>query len=89
LGRGRLFKDPTLAEIARMRGKTIAQIALRWLVQQGSIVPIPRSGNPVHMAESLRIFDFELSPDEMARIFALERTDGRIANRAGRAPAWD
>ena len=89
LGRGRLFGEPVLADIARSRGKTIAQIALRWLVQQGDIVPIPRSANPEHMAESLRIFDFALDGAEMARIFALRRADGRIANPVGRAPAWD
>lgn len=89
LARGRLFGDPVLADIARSRGKTVAQIALRWLLQQGGIVPIPRSSNPAHMAESLAIFDFELGPDEMARIFALKRPDGRIANPQGRAPAWD
>jgi diketogulonate reductase-like aldo/keto reductase len=89
LGRGRLFKDDVLSDIAHSRGKTVAQIALRWLVQQGDIVPIPRSANPAHMAESLRIFDFALSDQEMARIFALARPDGRIANPIGRAPAWD
>ncbi len=89
LGRGRMFKEPVLADIARGRGKTVAQITLRWLVQQGGIVPIPRSSNPQHMAESLRIFDFELSGEEMKRIFALARPDGRIADPAGRAPAWD
>lgn len=89
LARGRLFKDTVLADIARSRGKTLAQIALRWLVQQGNIVPIPRSSNRAHMAESLAIFDFELSAEEMARIFALKRPDGRIANPVGRAPAWD
>jgi 2,5-diketo-D-gluconate reductase B len=89
LGRGRLFNDPVLADIARSRGKTLAQIALRWLVQQGDIVPIPRSSNRSHMAESLQIFDFELSRDEMKRIFELKRPDGRIADPVGRAPAWD
>jgi diketogulonate reductase-like aldo/keto reductase len=89
LGRGRLFKEPVIAEIARTRGKTVAQVALRWLVQQGNIAPIPRSSNPQHMAESLRVFDFTLTEDEMKRIFALKRPDGRIANPAGRAPAWD
>jgi len=89
LGRGRLFKDPVLAEIARNKGKSIAQVALRWLVQQGNIAPIPRSSNPAHMAESLDVFDFSLTDDEMRRIFALKRPDGRIANPAGRAPAWD
>ena len=89
LGRGRLFKDPVIAEIARAKGRTVAQVALRWLVQQGRIAPIPRSSNPQHMAESLKVFDFSLTPEEMNRIFALKRPDGRIANPAGRAPKWD
>jgi diketogulonate reductase-like aldo/keto reductase len=89
LGRGRLFKDPVIAEIARGKGKTIAQIALRWLMQQGNIAAIPRSANPEHMAESLDIFNFTLTDSEMKKIFALKRPDGRIANPAGRAPAWD
>jgi diketogulonate reductase-like aldo/keto reductase len=89
LGRGRLFRDPVLAEIARGKGRTLAQVALRWLIQQGNIAPIPRSSNPQHMAEGLNVFDFELSADEMRRIHALARPDGRIANPAGRAPRWD
>ena len=89
LGRGRVFGDPVLAEIARAKGRTIAQVALRWQVQQGNIAPIPRSANPQHMAESLHVFDFSLTDAEMKRIHALARPDGRIANPAGRAPAWD
>jgi diketogulonate reductase-like aldo/keto reductase len=89
LGRGRLFKDPVIAEIARAKGQTVAQVALRWQVQQGNIAPIPRSSNPQHMVESLKVFDFSLTPEEMNRIFALKRPDGRIANPAGRAPKWD
>ena len=89
LGRGRLFKDPVIAEIARAKGRTIAQVALRWQIQQGNIAPIPRSANPAHMAESLAVFDFTLTDEEMRRIHALARPDGRIANPAGRAPAWD
>lgn len=89
LGRGRLFTDPVLADIAQKKHKTIAQIALRWLVQQGNIAPIPRSSNPAHMAESLRVFDFSLTEEEMNRVHALARSDGRIANPKGRAPVWD
>jgi len=89
LARGRLFSDPVLGEIARKRGKSLAQVALRWLIQQGNIAPIPRSANPQHMAESLDVFNFTLTDDEMKRIFALKSPDGRIANPAGRAPAWD
>jgi 2,5-diketo-D-gluconate reductase B len=89
LGRGRLLHDPVLAEIAARKGRPLAQIALRWLIQQGNIIPIPRSSNAKRMAENLGIFDFALSADEMARIAALKRPDGRIADPAGRAPAWD
>jgi diketogulonate reductase-like aldo/keto reductase len=89
LARGRLFNDPVLADIAQKRAKTIAQVALRWLMQQGNIAAIPRSANPDHMAESLQVFDFELSPSEMQRIDGLKRPDGRIANPKGRAPPWD
>jgi 2,5-diketo-D-gluconate reductase B len=89
LARGRVFGDPLLGEIAQKNGKTVAQIALRWLIQQGNIAAIPRSANPKHMAESLQVFDFELTSGEMARIHALKRPDGRIANPKGRAPDWD
>ena len=89
LGRGRLFSEPVLADIAKAKGKTLAQVALRWLVQQGNIAPIPRSSNPKHMAESLEVFDFTLTDDEMKRIHELARPDGRIANPKGRAPKWD
>jgi diketogulonate reductase-like aldo/keto reductase len=89
LARGRLFQDPVLAAIAQARGKTIAQVVLRWLVQQGGIAPIPRSSNPERIAQNLDVFNFSLTADEMNRIHALARPDGRIANPAGRAPAWD
>jgi len=83
LGRGRLFDDPVLAGIAKARGCSIAQIALRWLMQQG-VGAIPRSSNPQRIADNFRVFDFELTEDEMQRIFALKRASGRIANPSGR-----
>jgi 2,5-diketo-D-gluconate reductase B len=89
LGRGRLLRDSVLADIAAHKGRPLAQIALRWLVQQGNIVPIPRSSNKKRMAENLDVFGFALTEDEMRRINALARPDGRIANPVGRAPAWD
>jgi 2,5-diketo-D-gluconate reductase B len=88
LGRGRLINDPVIGEMASARGKTVAQIALRWLVQQDGVA-IPRSSNPTRMAENLDVFGFTLSEDEMARIAALKRPDARIADPVGRAPAWD
>ncbi len=89
LGRGRLFDDPVLAEIAEARGRTIAQVALRWLLQQ-DVASIPFSSNPQRIAENYRVFDFELSDDEMKRIATLKRAGGRIANPAGRVSGgWD
>ncbi len=88
LGRGRLIGDPVVAEIARARGKTVAQVALRWAIQHG-VVPIPRSSNPQRIAENIDVFGFALNEDEMRRIGSLTRSNGRIANPAGRAPAWD
>ena len=89
LGRGRLFSDPVLAEIAQSRGKSIAQIALRWLMQQG-LGAIPRSSNPQRIADNFKAFDFTLSDDEMKRISALKRANGRIANPSGRVSGgWD
>ncbi len=89
LARGRLMGDPVLGEIAHDRKKTLAQIALRFLVQQEIVAPIPRSSNPARIAENLDVFDFRLTADEMARIAALKRPNGRVANPAAYAPEWD
>ncbi len=88
LGRGRLIGDPVLTAIAQERKRTLAQVALRWLVQQEIIAAIPRSSNPERIAENLDVFDFRLTADEMDRISALKRPDGRVANPAF-SPAWD
>jgi diketogulonate reductase-like aldo/keto reductase len=89
LGRGRLFGDKVLAEIAEKRGRSVAQVALRWLMQQ-NVAAIPRSSNPQRIADNFKVFDFTLSDDEMARIFALKRANGRIANPVERvAGGWD
>jgi diketogulonate reductase-like aldo/keto reductase len=89
LGRGRLFSDPVLANIAQARGRTVAQVALRWLIQQ-EVAVIPRSSNAQHIAENAQISDFQLNGEETARIAALARRDGRIGNPAGRVPGgWD
>jgi diketogulonate reductase-like aldo/keto reductase len=89
LGRGKMISDPVVAEIARAKGKSVAQVVLRWHMQQPNVIPIPRSSNPGRQAENLNIFDFTLSDDEMKRLHALARPDGRIANPAGRSPDWD
>lgn len=54
----------TVREVASMRGKTPAQVALRWLLQKGMIV-IPKSSSRTHLEENLAILDWELSREEM------------------------
>lgn len=89
LGRGRLFNDPMLTEIARARGRSIAQVALRWLIQQ-NVAAIPRSSSSQRIVENSRVFDFALSNDEMKRISTLKRPNGRIANPVERVSGgWD
>jgi 2,5-diketo-D-gluconate reductase B len=89
LARGRIKGDPVLTDIGRRSGKTCAQVALRWLMQQQMIAAIPRSSNTARIAENIDVFDFKLDDEEMRRIGALKRRDGRTANPTGRAPAWD
>jgi 2,5-diketo-D-gluconate reductase B len=89
LGRGRLFSDPVLAEIAATRGRSIAQIALRWLMQQ-NVAAIPFSSNAQRIADNFNVSDFTLTDDEMKRISALKRANGRIANPVERVSGgWD
>ena len=63
----RLFDLPLLKNMAIKYGKSIAQVVLRWDIQNGCI-PIVRSFNPKHQKEILDIFDFELTHDEIEAI---------------------
>lgn len=65
------FDNPVLVDIAHAYGKSVAQIALRWLIQQ-DIVVIPKSLKPERMAQNLEVFDFALTDDEISRITALD-----------------
>ena len=60
-----------ILDLAKVHGKTAAQIILRWHLQDGYIA-IPGSLNPNHIAENYDIFDFELSEDEMNRIRGID-----------------
>lgn len=64
--------EPVVIEIARRRGKTPAQVVLRWGVQRGTAV-VPKTSRIERLAENLALFDFELSADEMAAIGGLDR----------------
>jgi len=69
---GPLLHDPTLTEIARRHDRTVAQIVLRWDLQK-EVITIPKSSHPQRIAENARMFDFTLSPADLAAIDALER----------------
>ncbi|MDO5639154.1 MAG: aldo/keto reductase [Neisseria sp.] len=78
-GKNDIFHHPVLKPIAEKHGKSISQIALRFLVQSG-ITAIPKSSSKARMAENLAVFDFALSDDEMAQIQALDSDKNLIAN---------
>jgi diketogulonate reductase-like aldo/keto reductase len=86
---GRVFSEPTLKEIAARHGKTIAQIVLRWLVQQRGIVALSRTSRIDRLTQNLAVFDFELDAADMAAIHALATADSRIVDPPGLAPQWD
>src|SRR5512135_3323408 len=89
VARGKLLDDPVVGEIAKGRGKTHAQICLRWLIQQPMVAAVPRALEEKHIAENLDVFEFSLSDEEMQRISALRKKDIRIADPPERAPKWD
>ena len=63
--------DETLVDIADTHGKTPRQVAIRWLLQQPLVSTIPRSSNPDHVEQNFDVFDFELSDEEMSRLFSI------------------
>jgi len=65
------FDDPTLLEVARQRGKSAAQVMLRWHLQEGRSA-IPKSTKPARIAENFDVFDFKLTSEEIAAIDALD-----------------
>ena len=70
-GRNNFFQNELLAEIGKKYGKTIPQVALRWLLQRDVII-IPKTVHKERMIENLAIDDFMLTADDMARIATLD-----------------
>jgi diketogulonate reductase-like aldo/keto reductase len=89
LARGRLLDDPVIGDIASTHGRSAAQVALRWLIQQPQIAVVPRGLEPEEIEEDIDLFDFELGDDEMERIGALRDRDMRVVDPEGRRPVWD
>ena len=89
LASGNAKNDAVLARIGGAHGKSAAQVALRYRVQQ-QIAVIPRTSRVERLSENLAIFDFTLSPEEMSEIASLARPGGRIVDYAySGSPKWD
>lgn len=72
LAKGRVLNDPTIGAIASRVGCTPAQVVLRWHVQRGDVI-FPKSTTPARIKENFEIFDFELEPNDIAAISAMDR----------------
>ncbi|CAM3255282.1 aldo/keto reductase [Sporolactobacillus spathodeae] len=70
-GRNDLFTNPILKAIGEVHTKSVAQVALRFLIQSGVVV-IPKSTHKDRMEENFNVFDFELTADEMEKISGLD-----------------
>jgi 2,5-diketo-D-gluconate reductase B len=86
---GMVFSDPVLKEIAAAHNRSIAQVVLRWLVQQDGIVALSKTVGEARASENIAIFDLTLTDEEMAAVHALAKPDGRIVSPDGLAPVWD
>jgi 2,5-diketo-D-gluconate reductase A len=74
-----LLSDETVAVIAEGHGKTSGQVVLRWFVQIG-VVPVPKSGRRRRIEENIDLFDFELTPDEVAQISSLDTGESTVVD---------
>ena len=78
IAQGAIHEEPVIDEIAGRIGRTPAQVTLRWHLQRGDIV-FPKTVTRSRMEENFALFDFELSPDDMAAITGLDRgEEGRL-----------
>ena len=89
LALGRVSTDPTILRIAAGHGRTAAQIALRWLVQQPDVIAIPKTSHVNRLKENLAVFDFALTESEIVEIDNLARPDSRLINEPGWGAEWD
>ena len=86
---GKVFGDPVLKQIAAAKGRSVAQVVLRWVLQQDGLVALSKTASETRAAENFAVFDFELTAEEMAAIHALAQPDGRLVSPPALAPVWD
>lgn len=69
---GDLLQDPVITQIGQKYGKSAAQVVIRWHLALGNVV-IPKSVTPARIKENFDVFDFELTPEEVDAITALDK----------------
>jgi len=67
LGRGSMITNDVLEEMGKKYGKTVAQITLRYILNEG-VIPIVKSGNRERMIQNMQIFDFDIDEEDMSII---------------------
>ncbi|MFN1834320.1 aldo/keto reductase [Balneola sp. MJW-20] len=87
LGQGNVTDHPLLNELAEKYGKTPAQIAIRWLIEQEQVVTIPKASSKEHLQQNMDVYDFALEDDDFFAIDDLDKTT-RYVN-PDFAPEWD
>lgn len=89
MANGKVPNDPLLKDIGARHGKTAAQVALRWALQQQGVIALSKTATESRLAENFAVLDFSLAPEEMDAIHALAKPDGRIVAPAHLRPEWD
>jgi 2,5-diketo-D-gluconate reductase B len=87
LARGKVLSDVTLQRIGEEHGKTAAQVALRWLLDQAGVMVVPKATSAEHLGANIDVFDFSLTEDQRAQIDSLARGERLIS--PGWAPNWE
>lgn len=75
LGSGRMLKNEQLMSIAQKYGKSVAQLCLRWVLQN-DVIPLPKSITPSRIMQNAEVFDFSVSDEDMQIINELEYCGG-------------
>lgn len=76
-GKDDIFNNEVLVDIAKKHNKTVAQVIIRYFIEQ-DIVVLTKSANPARMKENLDVFDFELSGEDKEKIAALDRGESQF-----------
>lgn len=87
LAQGKVTEIPLLQDLGEKYGKSPAQIALRWLIEQEQVVAIPKASSEDHLRENIDIYDFALEDDDFYAIDDLDKSTRLLDPDF--APDWD